>query len=194
MAKPAFTITVEGKYRALVDGRKQSKTYKIENVNLTRQHGEAMLSVVKNLVLPKFGPKLYEDWAGASSWHITKVREYGTDKRPYDPRFMSRPELVSYTEEHHIPITPDLYPTKEELLGAIQRQKTDPEGFVKEQETLEEFNRERLDQTRELDELNEGFGEEPSLPDPEPTLDVEPLPPKKKPGRKKKSEVADDDL
>lgn len=135
-----YKITVEGQYFVVAgEKRKSLSSYKFD-INLPTM--DSALSIIKNKILDTILPKLYSDYAGYRTHHITNVEPFGNVTQAKAVLWqMNRPTILSYIQENELPVKHRIYETLMELRQAVEMAEADPDNFlIKQEEKEKDFN------------------------------------------------------
>lgn len=157
-SKADFLITVVGDYIARGDKYNSVKAYSVDVYLTEALVAKGALSVIKNHYLEKALKDKYPDYARYHTHSIAKTVALKEKMDPLNRRnisLLSYEQLLEYAKMHDITIIEDLYPTTEELRGAIERAKEDLSSFLDNQSKIYERRKESIEEKKLLKELND---------------------------------------
>jgi len=125
-----YKVTVEGQYFIVAgEKRKSLCNYKFD-INLPTM--DSALSIIKNNILDAIMPKLYKDYAGYRTHHITCVEPFGNVAQAKAVLWqMNRPTVISYIAENELPVNVEIYETLMDLRQAVEMAEADPDNFLR---------------------------------------------------------------
>lgn len=151
-------VDVSGEYRGFVDGRKTLRFYEF-TVNLPDL--DSYKSVVKNNFShnSEFMRKKFPDWTSTRTMNANPqdIARNAKGKPTRDVTKMTKLQLLDLVEEEEMPINLTLHNTVAKLRQAILDFKEAPEEFEEFQAKQFEKQKEKLEQQRILEELNDDF-------------------------------------
>jgi len=150
--KRIYVVKVKGEY---ITERGEEKVLRSYKATFRLPNADAPLSTVRRKLLMPFLRKLDPFAVAPVSWHLEEMRPESGDFNPDELgiAFQSKDQLKLYCVKHKLNVPVEEYSDLEMARAHVELALSNPEAFKK----VYEKHAARLEEERELEELNRGF-------------------------------------